>query len=116
MNAIKIQAKTRLTASWKDEILNSKIVAAVSELEKLVKIKNVQTDGYNDAEEEMAGCEVHFEGKDQSPVSTDRGWLSAGSLKKLSDWCAKAENLPDATVAMGVGEDGEFCVVILSGM
>lgn len=116
MSNPKIEAKTRLIASnWKDEILNPKIVAAVSELEKLVKIKSVGTDGYNDAEEGMSGCEIHFEGKDRSPVSMDNGWLSANSMKKLSDWITKAENLPDAEVAFGVGEDGEFCVVILSG-
>lgn len=112
MSAIKIEAKARLTANWKDEVLNPKIVAAVSELEKLVKITNVNTDSYNDAEEGMAGCEVYFEGKDQCPVSMERGWLNPNSLKAFGAWFSKTSKLPGVDIGLGVGEQGDFCVII----
>jgi hypothetical protein len=111
-----INAKSRLTASnWKDEILDPRIVKAVVELEKIVKVKYVGTDGYNDAEMSMAGCEIMFVGRDPVPVSQENNWMSPVTVKKFSDWMTKTSRLPGVEISFGPQEDSQFGIVILGG-
>lgn len=91
------------------QINNKKVGEFLKKLSTGVDIRRVGTDGFN--ETGNAGFEAFFEGKEKSMVAYNQPVLGVKSLTFLSTLAHEIKSA-GAEFEMGVGEDGEFFIVV----
>lgn len=106
---MKLEAKQRLRASWQadlGEVKSAKIQKIVNDLSKIVTIKHILTDGYN---EDGAGCEVVFDGKHTGGVAY-KPTLDAKSVAAIGKLMLSSK---DMDVELLSNDDGDLTLIIL---